>query len=121
MKKRHYDYDVLKKRSSKRNKIARRKHISHKNSTSHSKRHHHIRHKRDVVAHQIILPPGVKQQDLDTYGYACVCPVGWKGRICVGFDSWHPDPCLNNGKCIEKNGNYECKCDFPLHRKELSD
>nr|ADU54210.1 Delta5 [Amphimedon queenslandica] len=44
--------------------------------------------------------------------YVCSCQVGYMGMNCeVNIDSCAPQPCLNNGTCINEDpGNYSCIC-----------
>ncbi|CAD5112247.1 DgyrCDS1478 [Dimorphilus gyrociliatus] len=44
--------------------------------------------------------------------FFCDCKSGWIGRNCSEFvgELCSPSPCLNKGVCIQKGGDFECKC-----------
>lgn len=43
--------------------------------------------------------------------YRCICRLGWEGQQCqINKDDCVASPCQNNGECIDKIGDYECKC-----------
>lgn len=50
--------------------------------------------------------------DLDApSGFRCECPDGWTGDDCgTEVDDCAPDPCLNNGTCVDLGSAYLCQC-----------
>ncbi|XP_047145868.1 neurogenic locus Notch protein isoform X1 [Hydra vulgaris] len=59
------------------------------------------------------LPSGVNKNDLNFYGFACICPMRFKGHKCEIPEPCNPNPCGNNGVCSDKNGVPSCKCEYP--------
>jgi hypothetical protein len=50
---------------------------------------------------------------IDGYGanYTCYCQPGFGGPSCnLESDICSINPCLNNGECIEMDGNFRCNC-----------
>ena len=41
----------------------------------------------------------------------CICPDGYSGKECDNFTAFcDPNPCLNNGTCMEITNHFTCLC-----------
>ena len=42
--------------------------------------------------------------------YECLCDDHWGGDFCDEFSHCNPNPCKNDGKCVEKGNHFQCDC-----------
>lgn len=46
-----------------------------------------------------------------TFVPVCVCVSGYEGVFChINIDECASQPCLNNGKCVDKINSFHCEC-----------
>ncbi|XP_065651564.1 neurogenic locus notch homolog protein 2 isoform X4 [Hydra vulgaris] len=83
-----------------------RKHVKSNNDNEYLDKNRKKRNEDD-------LPSGVNKNDLNFYGFACICPMRFKGHKCEIPEPCNPNPCGNNGVCSDKNGVPSCKCEYP--------
>lgn len=45
------------------------------------------------------------------FDYKCDCPPGYTGKNCdIEINECEPNPCLNNARCIDRIGGFDCVC-----------
>jgi len=54
---------------------------------------------------------GFCTNDYSEAGFICLCENGWMGQKCEKVDLCFPNPCLNDGLCVQLNETItECEC-----------
>ncbi|KAL3266100.1 hypothetical protein HHI36_010286 [Cryptolaemus montrouzieri] len=57
-----------------------------------------------------------KEEDPTTiHSYGCICLEGWTGKACdVKLSFCSPNPCQNNGTCVNERSSFRCMCPQPF-------
>ncbi len=45
--------------------------------------------------------------------FICQCPTGYYGILCENRNYCTPNPCSNNGFCLQTVAGYICSCSYP--------